>query len=208
MRVDRAEGVSSATETRERKLVDYRALTCRLGGTRNRFGPPDCFFVQLPLVKGFFASFSRQAGIHLSFRFVKCVLGVRSRAARGIVCLFHFLHEQLYFAISRLARFAWLSFRSFSQFSVSGFYFRAPARFNLFIQPVQSSIGPVSHFSDSALLKQPGEHRPIHRLGHQHFGLFDFWQLSHGAATIARSLRKVQRRKFTSPVQIALHGSI
>jgi len=42
-----------------RQKLNRQALTCRFGGTWNRFGPANRLFVQLPLMNGFLTSFSR-----------------------------------------------------------------------------------------------------------------------------------------------------
>ena len=181
-----------------RQDLDRQALTCRFGGTWNRFGPANRLFVQLPLMNGFLTSFSRQVGIQLPLRFVEGVLGIHSGAVGRVIRFFHSLSEESDLRIDgRRCRFALPARRSTTCFGrqlfVRGFYVTPPARLNGLVQSVQGSVSLVCGLSYSAFFKQPPEHRPVHRFNHQRLGLFDFGKLSHGALTIARHNGKVQR---------------
>ena len=181
-----------------RQDLDRQALTCRFGGTWNRFGPANRLFVQLPLMNGFLTSFSRQIRIQLSLRFIEGVFRSHSGPVSCVIRLFHLLREESNLRIDGLRfRFALPAGLSAACFRhrrfVGGFHLTAPARLNRFVQFVQGSIGLVCGLSYSALFKEPPENRPLHGLSHERLSLFDFGELSHGAPTIARHSGKVQR---------------
>lgn len=183
-----------------RQDVDRQVLSSHFGGafSGNRFGPTNCLFVQLPLVNGFLASLSRQVSIQLSFRFIEGVFGIHPGAVGRVIRFFHFHNEESCFRINGLRHRFCLPTRCSAarfrrQLFVDGFYVTAPARLNGLVQFVQGRVSLVCGLPYAALVKQPLEHRPFHRLHHQRLGLFDFGELSHGAKTIARDKGIVQR---------------
>jgi len=181
-----------------RQDLDCQALNCRFAGTMSRFGPAYRPFVQLPRLNGFLTSFSRQVRIQLSLRFVEGVFRSHSGPVGCVIRFFHLLSEESNLRIDglrfRFALPAWSSATcSRRQLFVGGFHVTAPARLNRLVQFVQGSVGLVCGLSYSALFKQPPENRPVHRFNHQHLGLFDFGELSHGGLTIVRHNGKVQR---------------
>jgi len=172
--------------------VDGAVLACRLAGTGNRFGSADCFFVKLPLVDGFPASFACEIGIQRSLGFIERIFRIGPRAAGSLVRFLDFAHERLNFRIGgRRCRFALTAAFARQRF-VSCFNFIPPARFRGPILFIQSGIGLVRDLSHFAFLKEPGEDRPVHRFGHQRLGVLNFGKLSHSPKTITSHQAKVQ----------------
>ncbi len=169
--------------------MNTRNSACDLGGIRSRFGATNGFPVQVPLVKRFSAALARQVSVQLSLGFRESILSFLSCTAGSIIRVLHSLHELLDLRTYGRLR---ISLGVFSTRFVGSFDLIAPVGFRGLIQFIQRRIGCVCDFSYSALAKQPGEHRPLHGLGHQGSGFFDFRELSHGEKNITSRKQKVQ----------------
>ena len=178
---------------RETGLCETRLCETRLCETRRGFGRPNRFFVELPLMNSFLASFSRQGGIQPSLCFVEGFLGSDPGAAGRVIRLLYLPGVQSDSRIGdsdtgsrvrRIARAACFG----SQLVVGGLYIAVPARLDCLVQFVQSRVGPVCGLAYSALFKQPPEQGPTRGLNHQRLGCFDFGKFLHGASSPSKAL--------------------
>jgi hypothetical protein len=172
--------------------VDGAILAGRLAGTGDRFGSTYCFFVKFPLVDGFSASFPRQIGVQRSFRFIKGIFRIGSRAAGSVVSFLDFGYEGSNLRTNRRGRgFAWPAAFPRQPSICCPNLFR-PARFCSSIQFIECRVGLVGNFSHFALVKKPGEDRPVHGFGHQRLCVLNFGQFSHYRKTLSSRTIKVQ----------------
>ena len=175
--------------------MDCQALSRGFPRSQDRFRPAYCFFVQLPRANGLLAAFSSQVRIQLALRFVERCFRRHAGEVSGIICFSHLLNKDSGLRVNRcrVGFSALPSARLSCQLLVGGLDVSAPARFHRPVQVVQGSIGSIGGFSHSALLKKPGEDRPVDRLRHECLGLFDFGKFSHSESKLAGGDGKVQR---------------